>query len=159
MRILLGLVGVMVAGLAIATNAAAGGEGTQAYVVRVEPICRANTTAISHLLHGTRRMANHGRAVAAGRRFVRASIAFADTVRKVAAVHRPAPDAELLTTWLDRLRGVKEGLRKVGTALKQRNRIKALNRVGELRDAGHAANQLVAGFGFRYCWIRASRFS
>jgi hypothetical protein len=104
-------------------------------------------------------MANHGQAVAAGRRFIRASNVFAGTVRRVSMVHRPAPDAARLGKWVDRLGNVKEGLRRVGLALKRRNRLEALNRVGQLRDAGNSANQAVAGFHLRHCRIYASRFS
>jgi hypothetical protein len=145
--------------LAGAAATAASGEERAGYVARVEPICRAGTPAIERLLHGTRRMANHGEPVAAGRRFVRASSLFAATVRKVARVQRPAADAPRLGKWVERLRHVKEALRHVGTALKQRNRLKALNRVGQLRDAGTSANRAVAGFHFRYCKIYESRFS
>ena len=104
-------------------------------------------------------MANNGEPVAAGRRFVRASNLFAATVRKLTRVHRPASEAVRLAKWLDRLHNVKEGLRRIGTALKDRDRIEALNRVGQLRDAGTSANRAVAGFHLQHCRIYQSRFS
>jgi hypothetical protein len=155
---LLSVVAVVVA-LLLVSSAIATGESTKAYVMRVEPICKANTPAIEHLLTGTRAMANHGKAVAAGRRFVRASSLFALMVRRIAAVRRPAPEAAVIARWLDKLRDVKQGLRKLGRALKHRDRLGALNRVGRLRDAGTAANHVVRGFHFRYCKIYQSRFS
>jgi hypothetical protein len=159
MRIKAWLLGILLTVLAATGSAAASREARQAYAARVEPICKANTPAIEHLLHGTRKMANHGEPVAAGRRFVRASNLFAATVRKVARVHRPASESVRLGKWLDRLRNVKQGLRRIGTALKQRNRLKALNRVGQLRDAGTSANRAVTKFHFHYCRIYESRFS
>src|SRR5689334_4529151 len=100
--------------LALVLAAAASGQTRQAYVARVEPICRASTPTIEHLLHGTRRMANHGEPVAAGRHFVRASEVFAGTVRKVAAVQPPRADAARLGKWIDRLNGVKAHMRLLG---------------------------------------------
>jgi hypothetical protein len=141
-------------------GSAAGTSPTRhAYVARVEPICKAGTPPVEHLLSGTRRMANHGKPVAAGRRFVHASNIFSATVRKVAMVHRPASDSVRLAKWIERLHGVKEGLRRIGLALKRRDRLEALNRLGQLRDAGTTANHVVAGFHFHYCRIYESRFS
>lgn len=150
---------VLAAGLVPAAISAASTETRTAYAERVEPICKATTSDIERLLNGTRNMANHGQAVAAGRRFVRASNVFAGTVKRVATVHRPASDAARLKTWIERLHKVKEGLRRLGVALKHRDRLQALNRVGQVRDAGTAANRAVAGFHFHYCRIYASRFS
>jgi hypothetical protein len=159
MRIKAWLLGILLTVLAGTGSAAASSETRQAYAAGVEPICKASTPAIEHLLQGTREMANEGEPVVAGRRFVHASSLFAATVRKVARVHRPASESVRLGKWLDRLRSVKEGLRRIGTALKQRNRLKALNRVGQLRDAGTSANRVVADFHFHYCRIYESRFS
>jgi hypothetical protein len=153
------LLSIVTVSPAAAASSPASSGSRQAYAARVEPICKARTPSIERLLGGTRRMANHGQAVAAGRRFVRASIVFAGTVRKLSSVPRPAPDAALLGKWLERLPNVKEGLRRVGTALKRRDRLAALNRVGQLRDAGNSANQVVAGFHFHFCRIYESRFS
>jgi hypothetical protein len=150
---------ILFAALALPRSATATSETRQAYAARVEPICKDNTPAIEHLLSGTRRMANHGEPVAAGRRFIRASTIFSALVRKVARVRRPASDSVRLSKWIERLHGVKEGLRRIGIALKQRNRLEALNRVGQLRDAGTTANQIVAGFHLHYCRIYESRFS
>ncbi len=152
-------IAILLAVLAATGAAAAAGDAKEAYSAQVEPICQANTAPIEHLLHGTRQMANHGQAVAAGRRFIRASNLFAATVRKVARVRRPASESVRLGKWLDRLHNVKEGLRRIGTALKQRDRLEALNRVGQLRDAGTSANRAVTGFHFHYCRIYESRFS
>ena len=159
MRITRFLIASFVALLLAAGTAAASAETRAAYAERVEPICKADTAAIEGLLSGTRGMANNGRPVAAGRRFIRASNVFAGTVRKVSRVQRPAPDTARLGKWLDRLHNVKEGLRRLGRALKQRDRVEALNRVGQLRDAGTSANRAVVGFHLHHCRIYASRFS
>jgi hypothetical protein len=159
MRITACLLASLMTLLAGAGNAAASSKARQEYAARAEPICKASTPGIYHLLHGTRKMANHGAATAAGRRFVRASDLFAAAVRKLRRVPRPASESVRLGKWLDRLRNVKEGLRRIGTALKRRDRIEALNRVGQLRDAGTSANRAVAGFHFHYCRIYQSRFN
>jgi hypothetical protein len=147
------------AALASPAGSGATSEAQRAYAARVEPICRAGTQPIESLLHGTRRMANHGGAVAAGRRFVRASGVFGGVVRKVRRVKPPAGDAQRIAKWVERLGNVKEAMRRVGLALKQRNKLKALNRSGQLRDAGSSANKAVAGLHFHYCHIYDSRFS
>src|SRR5262245_60203207 len=117
MRLLAGF-GVLAIAVAIADPGMANGAGDsgEAYAARVEPICRATTPAIESLLHGTRQMANHGRPVAAGRRFVHASNIFAATVRRVERVKRPTSLAARLGKWVERLGNVKEGLRRVGLA-------------------------------------------
>ncbi len=153
------LVAVLFMALALPAGAAATSPARQAYAAGVEPICKAGVAPIEHLLSGTRQMANHGEPVAAGRRFVRASSVFSDVVRKVARVHRPAMDSARLAKWIERLHSVKEGLRRIGVALKRRDRLEALNRVGQLRDAGTTANHLVAGFHLHQCRIYESRFS
>jgi hypothetical protein len=153
------LLAIAALGLAATTGASASSATRDAYAATVEPICEANTPAIEHLLSGTRGMANHGQAVAAGRRFVRASNLFAGTVRRLKTVPRPEPDTALLGKWLARLANVKEGLRRLGTALKRRDRVEALNRVGQLRDAGNSANKAVVGFHLHFCRIYDSRFS
>jgi hypothetical protein len=155
----IGLLAILGALLVPVGNATASSASRAAYAERVEPICQATTPEIERLLEGTRRMANHGRAVAAGRRFVRASNVFAGTVKRVARVRRPASEATRLAEWVDRLRDVKERMRGLGLALKHRDRLAALNRVGQMRDAGTFANRVVAGFPFDYCRIYASRFN
>jgi len=157
MRILLSL--CLLAAVLAAGGAAASVDTRAAYAERVEPICKANTLVIERLLSGTRKMANNGKAVAAGRRFIRASRIFADTVQRLSAVHRPAPEAARLGKWIERLGAVKEKMRRLGAALRQGDRLMALNRLGQLRDSGNSANQAVAGFHLHHCRIYASRFS
>jgi hypothetical protein len=159
MRIILCLLAAVVAAVVAPGGAAASAETRAAYAERVEPICKANAPAIERLLDGTREMANNGRPVTAGRRFIRASRVFADTVRGVSAVHRPAPEAARLGKWIERLDTVKEKMRLLGVALKQGSRLMALNRLSQLRDSGNSANQAVAGFHLHHCRIYASRFN
>jgi hypothetical protein len=140
-------------------GARASTEAKKAYAARVEPICKSTTPAVEGLLSGTRKMAYKGRPVTAGRRFIHASNLFAGTVRKVARVHRPGPYTAQLGEWLERLRNVKESMRRLGKALKQRDRVEALNRAVQLREAGTLANQAVAGFHLHHCRIYASRFN
>ena len=149
--------------LVAVVGAVAGGAGAttaaeSAYASKVEPICRAGTPAIESLLQGTRGMAKHGQPVEAGRRFVKASNVFAGTVRRVSRVKPPAADAQRIHKWVERLANVKEAMRRVGLALKRRNKLKALNRSGQLQDAGISANRAVTGFPFDWCRIRNSRF-
>jgi hypothetical protein len=153
------LIAAAAAGPAAVQGAGTSTAAREAYAARVEPICKSTAAAIEGLLDGTKRMANHGRPVAAGRRFIRASNVFAGTVRKVSRVHRPAAYTAPLGEWLDRLRRVRESMVRLGRALKQRDRIEALNRAVQLREAGTLANQAVAGFHLHHCRIYASRFS
>lgn len=148
----------LVAFAALASASSAATPAERAYAARVEPICRAGTPPLEALLQGTRRLAKHGQPVEAGRRFVRASNVFAGTVRKVRRVRPPLADAAPVRKWVERLANVKEAMRRVGLALKARNKLKALNRSGQLRDAGASANRAVAGFPFDYCRIENSRF-
>lgn len=128
------------------------------YVARVEPICEKNTEVNNRILKGARSKVKRGKLPLAGRQFLRASRAFAKTLRKIVAVPRPPEDDARLRKWLKFLRIVKTNLRKIGVALKHEDRIRANHEAIRAERSGNAANNVSSIFPFRYCKLTPSRF-
>ncbi|MBW8059779.1 MAG: hypothetical protein FVQ78_05480 [Solirubrobacterales bacterium] len=151
---------LVVVALAAAATAHAADEPTrEGYVARAEPICKANTLANKRILKGTRVKIRSGKLASAGRQVIRASTAFAATVRRIAAVPRPPTDDARLRKWFRFLGIVKTNLRKVGKAFKEGDRIRAIHESIRAERSGNAANNVGFVFGFRYCRISRSRFN
>lgn len=145
--------------LAVPVAAAAEGEPTrQEYVGKVEPICKSSTRTNSRILKGVKGQVNAGKLVPAGRRFVRASTALGRSTTLIAKVPRPSGDAAKLTKWIGHLREQQTFLRKIGQALKAKNRGKASRYAVKLNRSNRQANNTVISFGFKHCRIESSRF-
>jgi hypothetical protein len=129
------------------------------YVAMVEPICESNTEANSRILKGVRAKVRNGKLPAAGGQFIRASDAFGKTVVRITEVPRPPADDARLNKWFGFLGIVKTNLRKVGTALKAGNRVKANHEVVRTERSANAANNVGSIFPFRFCKLTPSRFS
>jgi hypothetical protein len=149
--------------LLLAVGASAAGATTRAeFVGQVEPICEANTFANKRILKNVREKARspEPREVRqAGGQFIRASTAFSETVRKLAAVPRPPEDDARLLRWLKQLRTVGKYLRTLGVALRDDNKIRAAHEQVRVERASNAANNIGFAFEFRYCRLTPSRFT
>lgn len=129
----------------------------EGYEAQVEPICKENTEANSHIFAGLRRGTAHRREVA-GRRFIRAANAFGQATSQIAVVP-PPPGYEIkLAKWVQHLRIIEANLRKFGKALKQGVQQRIVTAELKLRSSGNAANNVVYDFDFHYCKITSSRF-
>jgi hypothetical protein len=135
------------------------GSPTRAeYAAKVEPICKTSTQTNSRILKGIKGQVNSGRLVPAGKRFIRASNALGRSTTRIAGVPRPSADAARLTKWVRHLREQQTFLRKIGQALKAKNRPRASREAVKLQRANRQANNTVISFSFKHCRIESSRF-
>jgi hypothetical protein len=128
------------------------------YVAAVDPICKRNSDASSHILEGTERLVKQGRLVPAGKRFIRASAALGKAVGQIAAVPKPPPDTARLTRWIGLLKNEKAYLRKIGRYLKSAQKGRAYGQGRKLEHVNRKATAAIIGFGFHYCTINKSSF-
>jgi hypothetical protein len=151
---------VIVAALAVgATAADAAEEPTlEEYVARVEPICQADTEASHHILSGAQAKVDNGKLKSAGAQFATAAIEFGNTIKKLKTVSRPPAYETKLTKWFSHLQIIDTYLRKIATALKGGDKLRATYEVVKLRGSANAANNVVYDLGFHYCRITAKRF-
>jgi hypothetical protein len=135
-------------------------EGPRAeYREQVEPICRANTKANGHILHGVRANVRKGRLKPAGSQLIRASTALRRAVAELKRVPRPPADAKRLSEWLALISNQADLLQRAGGALLAGDRHRAGNLVTQLSNGARRANALVVSFEFRDCRLDASRYT
>ncbi|MEX2448651.1 MAG: hypothetical protein WD404_07905 [Solirubrobacterales bacterium] len=147
------------AALLVVPAAAGGAELTrEGYVAKLEPICKANTRANLRILKGVKGQVQQGKLVPAGKRFIRASGALGRSVTQMAKVPKPSADTIKLNRWFGFLRSEKEYLRKIGKALKQKNKFAAQKQAVQLNRNNNKANNTVISFGFKECRIDSSKF-
>lgn len=132
------------------------------YREQVEPICLANTEANKRILRNVREKARskaQAQVDEAGGQFIRASIAFGETLQRIAAVSRPPADDARLRKWFKQLSIVKTNLRKLGKALQEGEKIRAAHEQIRVERSANAANNVGFVFEFRYCRLTPSRFT
>ncbi len=156
----LAIAGALVAALVVAVPLASATELTRdEYVAKVEPICKANTTANARIFNGAKNEVKNGELTQAATRFKRAVTAFEKTIKQIKAVPQPAADAAKLTKWIGYLETEKSYLAKIGAALEGGDKYKAQTLSVRLNRNSNLANNTVLSFGFNYCRIDPSRFS
>jgi hypothetical protein len=153
LALVVGLLTSVPAALAIEAN-----PTRDEYVAAVDPICKQNSEANSHILNGTERLVKKGELVPAGKRFIRASGALGKAVGQIAAVPKPAADTAKLTKWIGLLKSEKTYLGKVGGYLKAEKKSQAYYQGEKLEHANRLATNAIVGFGFHYCTISKSSF-
>jgi hypothetical protein len=134
------------------------GPTREEYVAKVDPICQKNTEANKRILDGASKKVNSGKLTQAGAQFTRASAAFGKSVKEIVAVPRPAADSPRLEKWFGFLKIVQTNLGKVGRALKEGNKVKAVHEKIRAERSSNAANNVSFVFGFKYCHLKASQF-
>jgi hypothetical protein len=147
-----------VALLVTASAASAATPAQQEYADQVEPICKANSEANSRILKGVKTQVQKDELAPAGKRFVRASEALGKAVIQIAKVPRPEEYAVKLEKWIGYLKSEKTFLRKIGKALKGRNKFEAQKLAVDLNKNNNKANATVISFPFKECRIDSSRF-
>lgn len=148
--------------LLVASAGAAEVPSRAEYVTQVEPICEANTIANKRILKDVKERARSkesSEVKQAGGQFIRASEAFGETARRIAAVPRPPADDARLRKWFKYLSIVKTNLRKLGKALKEGEKILAAHEQIRVERSANAANNVSFVFEFRYCRLTPSRFT
>jgi hypothetical protein len=150
---------VLAATLVAATAAWAEEAPTrEEYVAKVDPICQKNTESNKRILDGASQKVNSGKLKQAGAQFTRASAAFGKSVKEIVAVPRPPADSPRLEKWFGFLKIVQTNLGKVGKALKEGNKVKAVHEKIRAERSSNAANNVSFVFGFKYCHLQASEF-
>ena len=155
----LGVLGVVLAAALLSAPSVGAAEITRdEYKALVEPICKRNVLANKRIFKGAKGEVKAGKLKLASKHFFRASTAFAETIRELAAVPQPTADEARLGKWLDLLRTVKDVIRKIGKSLAAEQRNKAESLSVELDRNSRKANNTVLSFQFDYCRIDSSRF-
>lgn len=150
---------VMGVTLAVAASAFAEGTPTRAeYVATAEPICKANIEKSKQILSGARPKVKAGKLVAAGKQLSAASKQFAKSIAELSALPRPPEDSVRLEKWFKFLTVVKTNLGKVGEALQEGNKVRAVHEEIRTERSSNAANNVSFIFGFRYCHLSPSQF-
>jgi hypothetical protein len=128
------------------------------YVAAVDPICMKNTDENKRILKGASEKVNAGKLAAAGQQFTRAAAAFGKSVKEISAVPRPPADSPRLEKWFGFLKIIQTNLGKVGKALKEGDKVRAVHEKIRAERSSNAANNVSFVFGFKYCHLKASQF-
>ncbi len=156
------LVVALLATVPVALAAEGEGEGEitrSEYKARVEPICKKNTDANSRILKGVKeQVVKRNELVPAGKRFIKASSVFGETVKKISAVPQPAADEAKLTTWIGYLDKEQGFLLSIGKALKSESKGRAEKLATKLTSNTNKAKNTVISFGFKECKLEQSRY-
>lgn len=161
MRRMQGTIAALLAAMLVLAAFAVAEEGPtrDEYVSQVEPICKSNAEANERILKGAHTRVKHDKLRQASGQFFRASDAFGKAVAAIVAIPRPPTDDARLKKWFGFLRIVETNLRKVGKALKEGNKVKALHETIRAERSGNAANNVASIFEFHQCRLSPSRFS
>lgn len=128
------------------------------YVARLERICKPGTEATRRAVKGVKADVKHERLRVAAPRVERAKRIFAQTVRKIAAVSRPAADRPTLSRWFAALGRESAALGKTAAALRSGDPARFARVWSDFVHEGAKANNVVVSFGFTYCDFKAARF-
>jgi hypothetical protein len=128
------------------------------YVAQVDPICQKNTDDNKRILKGASQKVNAGKLPQAGAQFTRAAAAFGKSVKEITVIPRPPADSPRLEKWFGFLKIVQTNLGKVGKALKEGDKVKAVHEKIRAERSSNAANNVSFVFGFKYCHLQASQF-
>jgi hypothetical protein len=133
-------------------SSALGAELTRdEYVTRAEAICKVGTTKVTPMLSDGLAEFKKNEVTGAGPKFVRAAAFYDSSRARLQAIPKPLSDADDLTAWLNRLQVQNLFLRKAGKALAEARRVQAQGFLSRFVHNGNLANDLVLGFGFKYC--------
>ena len=129
------------------------------YKAQVEPICKENSEANSHILKGVHSEVKQGKLAPAGAQLIRAAAALRGTLHQLEGVPRPTADEARLTEWLKRIGQEATLLQQSGKALKAGRRGRAESLQARLYSGARLTNAIVAAFGFHYCNFEPSKFT
>lgn len=142
----------------LSSAVAAGATPTRAeYVERAEGICKASKDRTEPTLKGVGADINNERFKIAGRKLLRAASQFEGQYGSLLALPKPKADADLLTTWLKRLKTQNSLMETSGELMVAERKSKVQGYLARYAHAGNLANNTVLGFGFDYCLFRFSK--
>jgi hypothetical protein len=149
---------LLVALLAAAMAPAAEAPSREAYVDRLEAVCKPDALATQRAMKGARADIRAERLAAAAIKFAKATAIFGSTVKQIAAVRRPGADKAKLSRWLTYLKRQESFLRRITRHLKEDHPIQAQRLTARFIHNGNLANNVVIAFGFDYCSFKFSRY-
>ncbi len=130
-----------------------------AYVGRLEPICKPGAEATRRAMKGVRDdVRNEKRIPIAARKFARAAKIFGNTIKKIGRVSRPPGDTARLKRWFKYLKRQESYLKRISAQLRHRHTIKAQRLTARFIHNGNLANNVTLAFGFDYCSFKFSRY-
>jgi hypothetical protein len=142
------MAGTAAAALALCAPLAGAEETTrEAYIARVEPICK------------TKEEVKAGELKKGSTHFFRAATALGKTIKQIEAVPRPALDEAKLSRWIGLLHSEQAYFRKIGAALAAGDKYKAQNLSVKLNRNSNLANNAILALDFKYCRIDPAKFS
>jgi hypothetical protein len=131
----------------------------EAYVEKVEPICKVNSEANGKILKGAKQKVQSGQLKQAGAQFSRAAASLNKTYTQLKAVEQPAADAAKLGKWLTLVKKEATTLEKIASALKAGQKTQAQTQVLQLTHNANTANAEVTSFEFKYCKFEPSKYT
>lgn len=129
-----------------------------AYVERLEAVCKPDAEATQRAMKGARSDVRAERLAAAAAKFARATSIFGGTVKRISAVPRPAADTARLGKWFTYLKRQQSYLGQITEQLRQDHAIKAQRLTARFIHNGNLANNVVLAFGFEWCSFKFSRY-
>jgi hypothetical protein len=130
----------------------------EAYVKRLETVCKPDALATQRAMKGVRADVRKERFKVAAGRFAEATSIFGSTVKRISAVPRPPDDVDRLKEWFTYLKRQESYLRQITAEYRQGHGIKAGRLTARFIHNGNLANNVVLAFGFDYCSFKFSRY-
>ncbi len=148
------------AALALAAYARADSPSErQAYVERLEAVCKPGVEATQRAVKGVKSDVQAERLAVAAAKLGKAAHIFGGTVGSISAAPRPPADATQLEKWFSYLRLQESYLASAGAALRA-ERIPSYQRnIVRFAHNGNKANDVVIAYGFNYCLFNFRRFN
>jgi hypothetical protein len=151
-------IALLAAALLAADAGAAEAPTREAYVARLEAICKPDALATQRVMKGAKADVRAEQLAVAARKFAKADAIYSGTVKQIAAVPRPEADAAKLSKWFTYLGRQVSYLERITAKLRQDNPIQAQRLTARFIHNGNLANNVVLAFGFDYCSFKFSRY-
>lgn len=146
--------------LVAAIPASAAAEVTrEEYKASVEPICQANTKAITKTLKGVEAAVRKGKLKAQSGKLGKASRQMRQTHNKLRNKPQPAADAAKLKKWLSLIKQEADLFAKLSTQAKKEQKGAFSSTRSKMDTIAKRANVEVLAFGFRHCKVEPSKLT
>ena len=130
-----------------------------AYKATVEPICQANTKAISKTLKGVEAGVRKNRLKAQAPKLAKAGRQMAQTHKKLRAQPQPAADAAKLNKWLGYIKQEAGLFTKLSKQAKKEQKGAFSSTRSKMDQIASKANVEVLSFNFKHCKVEPSKLT
>lgn len=138
-----------------APGLAAPAESREAYVGKLEPICKRDYQRSTPLINGTQRLIRQGRYGVAAARVGRAARIFDSTLRRIRVIEPTPSDAATVKRWFKQLDLQARYLHQLVGVLKSKNKRKIDSFTVKMMRNAYRANNTVFLFEFDHCLLPA----